>query len=92
MHDPELDSVWVHAGTPWSRAVVHCRGRTGIIRSIPIDDDVLDPCATAIVQSHGWMDDETQRPQWKLMDWATSFGRDELPDAMQTLRSLATAG
>jgi hypothetical protein len=30
-------------------------------------------------------------PQWKLVGWATSYGRDELPDPMQTLRSLADA-
>jgi hypothetical protein len=91
MDDPMLDCVWIHAGTPWSRAVMHCRARNGIISSVPIPDGTLDPCASAVVQPYGCMDDPARRPQWRLICWATSFGRDELPDPMKTLRTLAVA-
>lgn len=97
MDDPALDCVWIHAGTPWSRAVMHCRARTGIISSIPIEDGVLDPVASLVIPEWGDWDwdkmDQSQRfTQWKLIAWATHFDRNELPDPMQTLRELARAG
>lgn len=91
--DPLLDNVWAHAATPWSRAVIHCRARKSLITSIPIDDGILHPAATLILDSFNqWTATSWMRSKWRMIGWASSMSASELPDPMTVLRSLARAG
>lgn len=49
--DPSFDSAWIHAATPWSRAVLHCRSAKGVLRSLPLPDASVPQGGTLIVSA-----------------------------------------